>query len=361
MNIVVIAPASVNHTVKVVNALYERNHSLHLFSLKNHKQGKDKLINGVNVYYSPNRSPFGYYIDFKWVRCQIEKIKPDIINVHYATGYGTIARLCGILPALLSVWGSDVFDFPKKNLINRILLRKNLAFFNHIVSTSEVMALETKKYLHTTPEISVIPFGVNLDKFKPVKKINCDSTEVKIICIKNLEPVYGIDFLIEGLKILPSFVQNKNLNISLDIYGSGSQNEQLQNLINKNNLSDSIKLKGYIENSKVPRVLADSDICCIPSLRESFGVSVLEAMAMNIPVLATETDGFKEIIDNNYDGILVQPANSRLIAEKLALLIDNTEIRKHLVLNARKKVEKFYDWNTNMDSFEELLVKVKHS
>ena len=64
MKIAIIAPASVNHTVKVANELSRRGHKVHLLSLKNHKEGKDKLDERIRAYYSSNRSPFGYFLDF---------------------------------------------------------------------------------------------------------------------------------------------------------------------------------------------------------------------------------------------------------------------------------------------------------
>lgn len=361
MKIVVIAPSSVNHTVKVVNELAKRNHIIHLFSLKNHREGNDKLNKSIKIYYSPNSSPIGYYSDVFWIRKKIKQLKPDVINVHYASGYGTMARLCGEHPALLSVWGSDIFDFPKKNFVNKRILQKNLKFFDHVVSTSNIMALETKKYLDKNSKVTVIPFGVDLNKFKPIEKNKNNTNIIKILCIKNLEPVYGIEFLIEAIRILPVYLQDDNLHVYLDIYGSGSQQESLQGFIERSNLSACVKLKGYVENKKVPRLLSEADICCIPSLRESFGVSVIEAMAMNIPVVATKTDGFNEIIDNNIDGFLVEIANSESLAEKIAFLIKNIKLRNNFASNAREKVEKLYDWKENMDSFETLLGEFKKS
>lgn len=360
MKIVVIAPSSVNHTIKIVNELANRNHQVYLFSLKNHQEGKDKICESVEVYYSPNKSPIGYILDFLWIRDRIKRIIPDVINVHYASGYGTLARLCGEHPALLSVWGSDIFDFPKKNFINKEILQRNLAFFEHVVSTSNVMALETNKYVEKKNKVSVIPFGVDLNKFKPKERDNNIKRSVKIVCIKNLEPVYGIKYLIEAIKILPNYLEGTIRKVDLEIYGRGSEHKTLRKLIIKMGLTESIQLKGYVENIQVPHILGNADICCIPSLRESFGVSVIEAMAMNTPVVATRTDGFKEIIEHNENGLVVDIASADSIARGIAFLIINENIRKDFVLKARRKVEALYDWNKNMNDFEALLNKVKN-
>ena len=66
--------------------------------------------------------------------------RPDILNAHYASGYGTTAALAGAKPLLLSVWGSDVYDFPYQGLLQAMLIRFNLRRATAIASTSRAMA-----------------------------------------------------------------------------------------------------------------------------------------------------------------------------------------------------------------------------
>ena len=95
----------------------------------------------------------------------IKNFNPDIVHAHYASSYGLIGALCGFHPFIVSVWGSDVFSFPKKSFLHKFILKYTLNKADKLLSTSHVMVKETKKY--TKKEIVVTPFGINIDKFKP--------------------------------------------------------------------------------------------------------------------------------------------------------------------------------------------------
>src|SRR3546814_6898482 len=82
--------------------------------------------------------------------------------------YGLVARLCGYSPLLLSVWGSDLYDFPGKSPLHRKLLRGNLKSATQIASTSHCMARKTREVLPTAV-IAITPFGVDETLFHPVQ------------------------------------------------------------------------------------------------------------------------------------------------------------------------------------------------
>ena len=98
----------------------------------------------------------------------------------------------------MSVWGSDVYDFPKVSFLHRCILKYTLKKADKILSTSHVMALETHQY--TPKEIEITPFGVNTDLFKKIP-VHRDDTYI-IGNVKTLLPKYGIDVLIKAFQLV---------------------------------------------------------------------------------------------------------------------------------------------------------------
>ena len=197
MKIAFLAGYNVIHTVRWVNSLCERGHDVHLLSL--HRKG-DKLDPRVKKIHFPFSPPAGYYLNAPFVRAYLRKIKPDLINAHYASGYGTLGRLSGFHPYILSVWGSDVYDFPNYSARNRKLVMKNLLAADMVCSTSHAMAKVTKELCPDLTDIHITPFGVDTRKFIPdplPEKVD----HITIGTVKRIEGKYGVDILIRAFAI----------------------------------------------------------------------------------------------------------------------------------------------------------------
>lgn len=357
-----ISAANSIHTVKWVNALAS-TFEIHLIYCRNHGPQENKINKEVMLHELPYSAPYGYYLNAHKLKKIYKEIKPDIINVHYASGYGTLARIAKIKPILLSIWGSDIYDFPKKSNIKRKILKKNVNYVDGIASTSNIMADRLKnEFPKLNKEIYITPFGVDIEKFKKIN-INKDNENFNIGNIKTLEANYGIEYLILGVKKLIDKLNKNNEKkladlIRLYIYGDGSQRDELEHLIIENNLSNNVFLKGRVPNIEVPEILNNLDVFCVTSNNESFGVAVVEAMACEIPVVATKTDGFCEVMENNITGYLVEKKNVEQIADKLEVLLRNKELRLELGKNGRKKVIENYNWSDNVNYLKSIYNKL---
>src|SRR5690606_35214533 len=116
----------------------------------------------------------------------------DLVNAHYASGYGTTARFAGFAPTLLSVWGSDVFDFPMKSPLHRWWMRGNLMAATRVASTSHAMAAQTRRIAPELGDIAVTAFGVETDRFAPPSPtVRRPEAAIVVGTVKTLKPVYG--------------------------------------------------------------------------------------------------------------------------------------------------------------------------
>ena len=352
MKILFISAASNIHTVRWVNALNERNHDVLLVSMKEHYE-KDNIIDSkVKRIYLPLTGSKGYYLNAFHLRAIYNKYKPDIVNVHYASGYGTLARVACLPRTILSVWGSDVFEFPYQSKLKYHILKKNLMHATIITSSSYVMAEQVKRITNSS-DIRVVPFGVNTNRFKPESLVKDGFT---IGIVKTLEPTYGVDTVIEAFSI---FVHSIPINekVKLVICGRGSQQEELRKLCEKLDVNEKVEFKGYISNQCLPEIINSIDIICLGSKRESFGVSAIEAMACERPVIATCADGFKEIIEDGKSGFIVPIGDSAKMAEKITELYFNEKLRRVIGHSARQRVKKLYEWDENVEYMIEKVYK----
>lgn len=359
MKIIFLGEATSIHTIRWVNSLSKKGIEVILVSLKGEIETIGKINDNVKVIYLPFGTKLGYYLNVFALKKIISKENPDLINAHYASGYGTLGRLSGFNKKLLNVWGSDVYDFPNESKIKKRIIEKNLKSYTAIASTSYCMAEEIKKYLEDkSKEIFITPFGVDTKKFK---NFNTEKRENEIIIgiVKTLTEKYGVEYLIRAIKELENILDIENYKkVKLLIYGKGELKNKLEDLTKELQIEDKVFFKGYISNENVPKVLNEMDIFVVPSINESFGVAAVEAMACELPVIVSNADGLKEVVENNKTGFVIETKNSKAIAEKIKLLINEKELRKKIGKEGRERVKELYDWEKNVEKMLDIYRKI---
>jgi len=236
----------------------------------------------------------------------IKEFQPDIVHAHYASSYGLLGALSGFSPFVLSVWGSDIFSFPKKSFLHKMVLKYNLQKADKILSTSHIMAKETT--LYTGKEIEVIPFGIDIKQFKPM---NIESlfakNDIVIGTIKTLEKKYGIEYLLRAFKIVSD--KYPVLSLKLLIVGSGSLKKYLKDLSGELNIEDKTVFTGKVPFAAVPKYHNMLSVSVSVSNSESFGVAIIEASACAKPVVVSNVGGLPEVVEDGVSGFVVESRN----------------------------------------------------
>ena len=296
----------------------------------------------------PFKGPIGYYLNVPFLKMKLKNGGYDLINSHYASGYGTLSRLTQVHPIALAVFGTDVYEYPYKSKDNMRRIVKNLNNADVITSTSNVMAEAVRKFYHENKEIYVTPFGVDLNIFCP-QIVEKDSV-FEFGIVKKIEPRYGIDVLIKAYRIFCD--RHIGAPTRLVIYGRGSAVEEYKELVKTLGLEENVEFKGFIQNEMVPKVLSHMDVACYSSHEESFGVAAVEAMACGIPVIASNVSGFTEVIKDGVTGILVEKNNPEAMAAAMCLMYEATETeRKTMGLNGVHRVHELYNFEENMETY----------
>lgn len=273
-----------------------------------------------------------------------------MLHAHYATSYGLLGALTNYHPFIISVWGWDVYHFPRTTPIHRWLLEYNLRSADAIASTSHTMAKETG--LYTNKQIHVTPFGVDTNVFRPreASTIWQPGGRLTIGNVKALEPEYGIPVLIRAFAAVSQQCQD----ICLVIVGNGSQKDMLLEMIKRVGLENRVYLMPAVPHQQVPGILKGFDIFVVPSLSESFGVAAVEASACGLPVIASRVGGLPEVIEDEITGILVSPGDQQALTVALRRLIDSPELRRKMGEAGRLRVEQRYSWEKSVDIMDSL-------
>ena len=352
MRIAIVSSGSSIHVKKIANALCERGHEIELFTLKGHEKLLKDFDKRIKINILPFKAPLGYYLNVIRLRKLLKKGDFDLLNSHYASGYGTLARLTGFHPFALAVFGSDVLLYPFKSKWNMKRVIKNLGSADVMTSTSDVMANKVREFYNTTRPIYITPFGVDLNIFHPEVVTKDDVFEFGIV--KKIEPNYGIKELILAYKAFRAKYSEQKTR--LVIYGRGSCLEEYKQFAESEALSENVIFKGFIQNELVPRAFSQMDVACFPSYSESFGVAAVEAMACGTPVIASDAAGFTEVVEDCVTGFIIPKKNIKALTDAMEkIYLMSNEERRKMGMAGIERVRKFYNFSENMDSYIEAI------
>lgn len=338
------------HCVRWANGLVARGVDVVMISAHPGTNGIDPA---VDMRVLPTRVPLGYVTSASQLRRIFAETRPDIVNAHYATGYGLLARLANCRPLMLSVWGADVYDFPRKSPLHAWLLRGNLEAADAIGSTSECMARETRRTSSARP-IFVTPFGVDTRVFGLAPKPSDLQHQVVVGTVKTLSHKYGIDTLVQA------FAQawdelGRPETLRLEIGGAGEDRVPLGQLCERLGIAGQVHFHGQVPHSAVPGLIHRMDVFAALSRldSESFGVAAVEAAACGKPVLVSDAQGLAEVTLDGVTGIVVPKNDPRAAALELRRLIEDAGLRARMGEAGRRHVEEHYSWEKSLDKMLE--------
>ena len=326
-------------------------------TFRNYKKGLiAKML--LCSYKLPFKNDFSslYYLPYSlWAGRQAKKIKADIIHIHSRPHFVPILRFLNPeAKIILHIHNLSVIDYNgklwEKTLWDKVSLV--LACSNYL--QEEIL----KRYPYLKSKTNVIyngidtqeisPAGVTLKKQAEIRQqYRISQEDIVLMYAGRLVEYKGAHILIEAFKdIVKDYKKAKLVILGGQTYSNTAVTaymKQIQEL--SRGFEDKIIFTNYISHKEIPDFLGLSDIFVMPSLwDEPFGVAIIEAMAMEKPVVAFAKGGIKEIIINNQSGILIENTSAESLREKLSHLIDNPMLRKELGKNARERVEMMFSW-----------------
>jgi L-malate glycosyltransferase len=352
VKVAILAPATSIHAIRWAEGLAAAGFEIVLATQHPPKQDLDPR---VRLEVLPHRGTPGYFLNARPLRAILRRTTPDLVNAHYASGYGTLARLAGHRPMLLSVWGSDVFDFPGRSPLHRWWLRRTLRWADGIASTSKAMAQEVRRLVPEIAEVAITPFGVDTNLFRPriAETIDPDPQRLVVGTVKTMAHVYGIDILIRAFAAavsdpaMPPAMANATL---LRLAGDGPELPAYRRLAARLGVEDKVEFIGSVPHASVPRVLQGLDVYAALSRRESFGVAVIEASACGVPAIVSDAGGLPEVVSPDETGLVVPREDVSAAATAIRRMLLDADLRSRLGKAGRRRVESLYAWDRSIET-----------
>lgn len=181
--------------------------------------------------------------------------------------------------------------------------------------------------------------------------VNISEETFTVCCVANSRPVKGIEYLLESFKYLDA-----NLDIKLLLMGNGHDNARNKKIIANTGNADKIKILGYRNDSQA--IVSKSDVFVLPSIgQETLTKSIIEAMCLNTPVIATDVEGNKKLLRDQETALVVPIKNAKAIGEALLLLYNNKTLGEKLANNALQNIKQELSHTNTVDQYEELILK----
>ncbi|MBV9962985.1 MAG: glycosyltransferase family 4 protein [Parafilimonas sp.] len=302
---------------------------------------------GVDNFVIPSNKAFDL-TKWKQVKALMQKEKIDLVHIHGTRATSNIywAAKNLKLPVIYSIHGWSFHDDQST------LVKKARIYFENWITKKTNRNISVSSSNQKTGKDNIDGFqseviynGIDLEKFNPLsrerknlrRQLNIAGDAI-VICF-----IGRITLQKDPLSLIKAFkeVAERNANAVLLMIGDGDMKAEAIQSAKELNIQDKIIFENF--RTDVADILFSSDIYCLPSLWEGFPIGLLEAMAMCKPVIATNVDGSVEIIQNNKNGILINPQNKKMLVDALNNLISNKNLRTQLGNTARETIVKDFD------------------
>jgi colanic acid/amylovoran biosynthesis glycosyltransferase len=293
-----------------------------------------------------------------WRECRKRGLRH--IHVHFANAAADLAMLASRIgtscePARPWSWSLTMHGPTEFYDIRHYRLAEKLADARFVVcisdyARSQVMALSDPQ---TWGRLHVIHVGIPPEQFTrkdaadswPVKNSTesiaepSNSPAARILCVGRLVPEKGQTVLLEALATLA----RRGHRVALTLAGEGPSRPALEELAQNLGIAAQVTFLGAVGQEEIGALYESASIFCLPSFAEGVPVVLMEAMAMQVPVLSTHITGIPELIEDGLTGLLVSPGRADQLADALERLLSDPELAGELVVKARAKVLEEFD------------------
>lgn len=315
------------------------------FSLKAN-WGSRRFFLGIIVFYLKS-----VYLAQLMTKNGVTHLHAHFASFPAATAF-IINKLCGI-PYSFTAHGSDLHR-DRHMLCEKV---KNASF---VVAVSDYNKRVILSHCgdQFSEKLFLVHCGVDTSKFSRSEKLRKDysAEPIKIVCTGTLHEVKGQKYLLEAGALL----NHRGVNFIMEFVGNGPDEKDLYETVKKKNLGDKVIFHGRLVREEIVQLLCRTDIFVLPSVptddgrREGIPVALMEAMSVGVAVVSSDLSGIPELVDDEINGLLVQPRDIIGLADKIERLIKDSDLRRRLSDSGRQKILREFDLKVNSKKLSEL-------
>jgi N-acetyl-alpha-D-glucosaminyl L-malate synthase BshA len=268
----------------------------------------------------------------------------DILHVHYAMPHATSAYLAKKMlgerriKSVTTLHGTDITLVGTHSSFYKIT-KFSIEESDGITCVSNYLRDTTRKTFKVNKEMKVIYNFIDTKRYKRTvkknKKLDFVGKDDKVIIhISNFRPLKNIDHIIKVFNLVSREIKSKLL-----LVGDGPDIYRMRNIVSRLKLEDKVLFLGIQEN--IIPLLNMSDLYMLPSKSEGFGLSALEALSCEVPVIGTDVGGLKEVVEHGKSGFIFDPEDIDSMTKAAVKILSDNDIRLKMGREARKRSELF--------------------
>jgi phosphatidylinositol alpha-mannosyltransferase len=361
-----------SHVFELVGRLRKLGHTVYVLTAN-----QPPLNNPANSCYE-KRLPLFLKMSGKWgeipicpsIFSALAEMRPDVVHIHTpprffaeCTAFFYRFMASNRIPIIVTY---HLHNSSLKRLEKSIWWLHNRTLQRFVFNTANKLILcnsqESEAFMQEfgvqRTKFAIIPPGVDCDKFDP-RKVTGNLLQQKgivgnkiILFSGRLNQVKGLNFLIQAFGTVLKRFENS----TLVICGAetGNYKYDLEKLAKNLNLSSNVVFLDPVPALSYPSLLASCDVFVLPSLSESWPISLAEALSMEKPAVATDVGGVKEIVHDNETGLIVKPGDVIALSNAIVQLLEDKNLSKQLGKTGRKFIVDNFDWARLTNKFEDL-------
>lgn len=276
---------------------------------------------------------------------------------HLHAHWGTHSALLAHLVALLTGATYSVTLHAHDMHVQRSMLQQKLEASTAVVTISEHNAsLLRELYPSIVDRLEIVHCGVDTSTTTP-RGATAPNNPLRLVCVAGLRPFKGHRFLIDAVGELG----RRGRSVTCDLVGDGPIREDLESSTTTN-----VRFHGALDVERAMAVVSGADVFVMPSIemadgrRDGIPVALMEAMAIGVPVIASNVSGIPELVIHEVTGLLVPPGDADAIANAVERIIDDELLRRRVTIAARQLVEQQFDISASGVAMTELFQSALH-
>lgn len=286
---------------------------------------------------------------------RLRELRPDVLHTHNAAPHlvgGIAARIGGTAVVVHTRHGQHRVTGWSSKFINKVASR-----LTHQVVAVSADAAEVARSSDGIPEtkLCVIPNGIDLERFTR-RDAPSRNGRFRLIHVARLnDPVKDQSMLLRAARL----VADVSPGFELDIVGDGPSRAHLEALCDELNLRPHVKFLGFRHD--IDALLQQADLFVLSSVTEGLSISLLEAMAAGLPIVATDVGGNSELVTRGVTGVLVPPRDPRLFADAILEMLNDPTRAAQMGTAGRRRVEDHFDLRQVAAKYAQIYEDLLHS